>query len=27
MVFARELHNNLEVKRQFIDWIEDRIKQ
>ncbi|ENY8712364.1 antA/AntB antirepressor family protein [Clostridioides difficile] len=27
IVFARELHNNLEVKRQFIDWIEDRIKQ
>ena len=22
IVFARELHNNLEVKRQFIDWIE-----
>lgn len=27
IVFARELHSNLEVKRQFIDWIEDRIKQ
>lgn len=27
IVIARELHNNLEVKRQFIDWIEDRIKQ
>lgn len=27
LVSARDLHNFLESKRQFVDWIEFRIKQ